>query len=131
MKKRFEVLLFAVLSLTLFACGKKKEEKPSVEMPPPTEMPAPQVSVSPEIEELYINFMVEQAKLNKEYAEKTSPTDRAEYERKIQVIREKYRLDQYGDFHQYYNQLPPEKQMAFMQKVGQAMAQTGLRPSEK
>lgn len=127
MKRKFTVLLLLTLSYIVFSCAKKKEEKTSVQLPAPTEMPTPPVSTSGEIDQLYINYMVEQAKLSQEYVHKISPSDRADYEKKTQVIREKYRLDQHPDFRQYYANLPPEKQMEFMQKMKEAMEKAGLK----
>ncbi|HCJ66329.1 MAG TPA: hypothetical protein DHV62_03145 [Elusimicrobia bacterium] len=132
-RKVFTILLLLTLSIMVFSCAKKKEEKTSEDLPTPTEMPAPsetlapQVSTSPEMDKLYIDYMVEQAKLSQEYVHKTSPTDRADYEKKSLAIREKYRLDQHPDFRQYYANLPPNRQMEFMQKMNQAMDNAGLR----
>lgn len=125
----FTILLLLTLSFMVSSCAKKKEEKPSETAIPitPNEVPVPQVSTSPEMDKLYIDYMVEQAKLSQEYVHKTSPTDRADYEKKSLAIHEKYRLDQHPDFRQYYANLPPNRQMEFMQKMNQAMDNAGLR----
>lgn len=131
MKNKFLVLNVLLLSCLGLSCAKKEKttEKPAPTMEKPAaSMEEPQVQIPAEgIDELYINYMVDQAKLSQEYVRKTSPQDKMEYEKKAQAIREKYHLDQHPDFREYYANLPPEKQMAFMQKMNQAMGKLQLK----
>jgi len=130
-----KVLPVILALIFILSCAKKKEEKeqkiPAVEQPivSPGEISPPLGMVGSEnMDEFYINYMVEQAKLNREYIHKTSPEDRREYEKKAQAIHDKYNLNQHMDFRQYYAQLSPERQMEFMTKIDQAMKNAGLQP---
>ncbi len=127
MKRKSMLLFLLFFSPLILSCAKKKEEETSMQLPVPAQIPVPQVPTSAGIDQLYIDYMVEQAKLSTEYVHKTTPADRAEYEKKAQAIREKYLIDRHPDFREYYATLPPEKQMEFMQKMDQAMNNAGLK----